>query len=705
MLRKSLLTAFLALAVHWTYASPVLADIVQEEASDTAFPSLSSASIAPNVSDGKQIYTPDQFARFAPRTAFDMVVRIPGFSISGVSSNRGLGEASQNVLLNGQRITGKTNDAGNLLSKTPAEAVVRLEIVDGATLNIPGLTGQVLNLVTKSVGISGNFLWRNYFVANSEVLWTAGEVSISGKLGRGDFTLGLANNAGSYRAGSSGVEQVFDADKNLLFFNERDNRYNGDRPTLTATYASKSAAGNNFNANILFLLSETNGYQNYLRKTDGAPDIFESNQFNNDEHGLELGADYEFDLGGGRLKLIGYERYISNPSDATFSRLFDDGSDNSATRYASNRKSGESVVRAEYGWKTGNSDWRISAEGAYNFLSSTANLSDVAGPQPIFIPLNNADTDVDEKRAEIILSYGRPLSQNLTLQAQVGAEYSKLSQSGIGAGSSRQFYRPKGSLSLAWKAAGNLDISARLERAIGQLDFGDFLASVDLRDSNNNIGNPELVPPQSWLALAEINRSLGKTGSINVKVKQEWISDLVEQKPFGPDAESPGNLDGTARRLSAELQSTFFLDALGIKGGKLELSSAYRRGRLIDPLFLTSRELSSQQRFSISLGYSHDIQKSNWSYGFGMNDSVTSDSFRLDFANRAFFSGPQYYAFISNRDLFGLETSFTVNNISNRRELYDQILYVGRRDGDISQVRSGTLKTGIGASLAVKGEF
>jgi len=52
----------------------------------------------------KRIYSPADFARFAPKTAYDMLVQVPGFSIRGADRERGLGQASENVLINGQRL-------------------------------------------------------------------------------------------------------------------------------------------------------------------------------------------------------------------------------------------------------------------------------------------------------------------------------------------------------------------------------------------------------------------------------------------------------------------------------------------------------------------------------------------------------------------------------------------------------------------------
>ena len=69
---------------------------------------------------------------------------------------------------------------------------------------------------------------------------------------------------------------------------------------------------------------------------------------------------------------------------------------------------------------------------------------------------------------------------------------------------------------------------------MGQLNFFDFLASVDLDNNNANGGNPELVPPQSWLLQCEVIRSLGAAGKIRFNIEGEEIQDLVEQIPLSP---------------------------------------------------------------------------------------------------------------------------------------------------------------------------
>ena len=78
--------AFVAL-----FPRPVLA----QESDPAVVPPPVSAPVA-----GKRVFTPADFARFAPKNALDMLQQVPGFSIRGADQERGLGQASENVLLN-----------------------------------------------------------------------------------------------------------------------------------------------------------------------------------------------------------------------------------------------------------------------------------------------------------------------------------------------------------------------------------------------------------------------------------------------------------------------------------------------------------------------------------------------------------------------------------------------------------------------------
>jgi outer membrane receptor for ferrienterochelin and colicins len=103
------------------------------------------------------------FETYAPRTAADMIERLPGFQLTAGSDERGLGAGGANVLINGQLITGKGETPLEQLSRIPATNVVHIEIVEGETLDIPGLDGPVADIVTRGGQTSGTWRWSPEF--------------------------------------------------------------------------------------------------------------------------------------------------------------------------------------------------------------------------------------------------------------------------------------------------------------------------------------------------------------------------------------------------------------------------------------------------------------------------------------------------------------------------------------------------------------
>lgn len=691
--RRSFAASFYVLAL--ASASSAYADTSAPQ------PKAAPAGLEPRAENGRQIYEAAQFTRFAPQTALDMAGQIPGFLISQISTDRGLGEASQNVLINGQRITGKSNDAQTALSRIAAASVIRLEIADGATLNVSGLNGQVLNVVTRPDALQGNFAWRPQWRRRVDDFWINGEVNLSGKLGKGDFTLGLANNNG-HRGGGWGYEDVRDANGDRLFLRDTRSRSQGDRPRLAGTYALKSDAGNILNANAALEFFEFRGQRSFTRQQ---PDILEASAEREDEWNVELGGDYEFGLGGGRLKLIGFHRFEHSPFQDLFRATPGDGSPERGQRFNRTIDEGESVLRGEYRWKTGQADWQVSAEGAFNYLDAESEFFrlDSGGIfQPV--PLPNASARVEEKRGQMILSYGRPITSGLTLQATLGGEYSELGVTGPN-GNARRYVRPKGSVSLGWKASPVLDISAKFQRKVLQLNFGDFLASVDVRNNNANAGNFGLVPPQSWLLNLEANHSLGKAGSIKLKVDLEAISDLVDRIPISLTSESPGNIDGTAKRLRTEINASFLLDIIGIRGAKLDLNGAWQTASLRDPLTGEKRPLSNRGRTYWNLDFRHDIPGSNWAYGGFAEDNSDYGFYRLDYFSRDYRTGPMTGVFIEHKDIFGLKVRGQVFNLTGQTEGYDEIFYLDRRDGPVDFTHTGRNKYGLIYRAVISGTF
>ena len=679
----------------------LLAVAVPTQAQDNMAETIAN-SLQPRTENGRQIYEATQFARFAPQTALDMVSQIPGFVITQVSGDRGLGEASQNVLINGQRITGKSNDAQTALSRIPVSSVVRFEIADGAAFNVSGINGQVLNVVAKDGALKGNFTYRAELRERLGLNPRQGEINLSGKLGKGNFTFGINNNGG-FQGGGRGDEFTRDPSGSLLYTRAVDSRNRGDRPRIVGSYAIKADNGNLFNVNGAFEFFRFRRQSDFKRFALGTADIFETQRRSEDEYNYEVGGDYEMGLGSGRLKVIGFHRFEHSPTGSEFRRDFTDGTSSTGQRFDRMIDESESVLRSEYRWKTGKSDWQVSLEGAFNYLDADAQLFTLTGGNFQPVPITGATARVEEKRAQSILSYGRPLSKTLSLQATLGGEYSQLGQSGTN-GLQRTFIRPKGSFALTWKASPKLTVSSKIQRKVGQLSFGDFLASVDVQNGNNNAGNPQLVPPQSWLFENEANLALGDAGSIKFKLDGELIGDLVDQIPISPTEEAVGNLP-SAKRLRGEINGSFVLDAIGFKGAKLDAMLALQTTSVRDPLLLTNRPISNRGRFYWNLDFRHDIPGTPWAWGLFAEGNGDTGFYRLDYYSQDFRTGPFTLAFIEHKDVLGLKVRATVMNPTGQREGSNELYYLNRRDGPLAFSRNSEFQYGTFYAVRISGTF
>ncbi len=656
-------------------------------------------------SGGAGIWLPADFARFSPRTALEMVSQIPGFIINaGEDGNRGLGQARDNVLINGQRISGKNSGVVDRLNQISASAVVRIEIVDGATLSIAGLSGDVANVITRPDKFSGQFRWNPEFRPRINANWLNGEISISGKLGRTDYTLGLAND--SFRNGNRGPDIVSDPAGNLILRRDKFNSFYGDNPGIKGSISRTAANGNSLNLNAAAKLFNFDADSRAVETRTGLRTATEINIETEREWNAELGGDYEFGLGKGRLKLIALQRLEHSPATNIFTRTdLINGNALSGGAFNFVADESESIIRGEYKWKTsGGTDWQLALEGAYNVLDQTSELFALS-PAGALVPqpLPGASAKVDEKRAELIGTWGRTIGPNMTLQLNLGAEYSQISQSGAG-GQTRSFIRPKGKLAFSWKKSPTLTLNATLERRVDQLNFFDFLASVDLVNNVGTASTPNLVPPQRWRVTAEFVRNMGKWGSATVGVRAAYITDIVDIIPVSPTEEAVGNLP-KAYALLAEGKGTLLFDPIGWKGAKLDISTIVARSFLEDPLTGRTRYISGDTKFLLDMSLRQDIPASQVAWGLGFFRILGAANFRLGEKDYSYESRPFLSIFIEHKNVLGLTTRATLSNLLDSRDGRNRDIYVDRRDGPLA-VRDQRLREfGRIVTVSISGKF
>lgn len=664
------------------------------------------AATVPTPVNGAQRYTPADFERFAPRTALDMVEKVPGFLIvTGTNGGgRGLGQATENVLIGGERVANKSTDARTALSRITAAEVAYIDIVDGAGLNVPGLTGQVANVVLIAGAGSGGFKttvrWQPEWRPRIEDNWLNGEISTTGKIGGISATLSLKNEAN--RSGHWGPERVYDGNGILLFTRDEFGAYDGDRPRLALALARTTTTGNKWNFNLGGQLQKLDESVRGISARPANGTVRETFKFTENEHNFDIGGDYELGLGKGRLKLIGLYRFEHSPFVDSFIVDREIGG-RSGERFKQTADEGESILRGEYSWRTGGgTDWQVALEGAYNSLDVDSEFATLQ-PDGIFLPVifGGEQTKVEEKRGEASLTWGRSLAPNLTAQLNLGAEYSELTSSGPG-GLTRRFIRPKGKLALAWKVGAKTTINWYLQRRVDQLDFFDFASSVDVANGQGNDGNGQLVPPVLNRTELEFVQDMGAWGNASVAFAYAYAQDLVDQIPLSPTTEGRGNLP-PAHLYRISSKATLLLDRLGWKGARINSDITVRRNRVRDPLNGLWRDQSGGQEYVVDLSLRHDIPGSDLAWGAGYFDERVSPNLRLGAIEKEYTDGPFVTAFVEHKDVAGFTVKLSYRNLAGMKDGFNRTVFVDRRDSPVAFSEQRLRKFGQYFQLTVTG--
>ncbi len=643
-------------------------------------------------------FAPDYFEQFAPRSALDMIERIPGFQLSSGDSRRGLGQGGANVLINGQRISGKANDPFEQVGRIAARNVVKIDIVDANSLNIPGLTGQVANITTKTSGLTGTWEWSPEWRNKLEPRLADGSVTISGETGNLAYTAELESSI--QRNGHFGPEERRFASGDLFEIRDETGKYNSEvySGSVNLTWTpQQDHTGNlnveynayNFNNDTLSLLTaQSPGGQ------DGQH-IFTSAE---DEWNATLDGDYEFPAASGTLKFIGYYRAEHSPTVSRFD-VYSDTAQLESTRFFQVADEGEAIARTEYSWSRDEGrDWQASLEGAFNFLDIENQFID------LLVPANSGNVDtsrVEEKRGEATLTHTRTLSPKWDVQISAGGEYSELSQGA----STRSFSRPKGFVSATYKPSETLSIRPKIEREVGQLNFFDFISSVNLQDNVNTAGNPDLVPSQSWSGEVEFDKQWAAGHSFQARVYGEKISDLVDRIPLGVNGDAVGNID-SAERYGVDFNATLKGEQWSLPGMELNLELDFRNSSVVDPVEGFTRRLNDDKKYYWSVSFRHDIPDTDWAWGFYSDQFRESPVYRLDTINEFRFEGPWGQAYIEHKDIYGLKINASLRNLFDASDDFHREIYTDRRDiGVLDFTEDRTRPFGLFFRLTVSGTF
>jgi hypothetical protein len=635
------------------------------------------------------------FAQYAPRTALDIVKRVPGFALDlgstqsdlGSVDVRGFAGTAGNVVINGARPSSKAETLETTLARIPAQRVTKVEVGPGDLFgsDFAGKS-QVLNLIMSAEsGIDANI------TAAGKRLYTGyinADIAGSALIRRGASTINLSGGTGRNRQEEEGTDTLIDVlTGDPVEHRRKHNSYFNKDPYLSASWALERGADKAIRLNARWQPSRFDLTQdNRVTPADGAP--HDDNLFQHyRDPVIELGGDVTRPLAGGAIKIVGLAtRRKRNDFDAYVQRsglLSDNAPTNGGFEQTVKARRNETIGRLS--WSRSNLaglSFEAGAEGALNTLDDHVDLFaiDESGERVrIDLPIDNAT--IKEKRGEVYVNVGKTLSPALRIDGGVNYEFSHLTVRGDAtADRTLKFLKP--SLTLDWKPGKGWHTQLSVRRTVAQLDFYDFISLAELSTDRVNGGNENLQPQRAWELRLTAEHALLGDGQFKLELGHDLISMLQDRilifDDHGNAFDAPGNL-GTGKRIFA----TLTLDApLGRvwNGLRAKFTGTVQRTRVDDPINGRPRKFSG---YFPSWEWTLDVRRDRgaFSYGFVVNDRQHFTFFRTDEFDTNFNGGPYGTAFVEYRPGPKTSITFDVDNLFNTRAKRNRLLFFPNRAG------------------------
>lgn len=684
-----------------------------------------------SLDDSSIIYDAAFFTEYSPVNVNDMIDRIPGISLAlnnwgsgGRGNRRGLGAGENEILINGQRQTGKNNEGRNQLSRISADQVDYIEIIRGTSeeMDVRG-GGQVVNIVLLdsrsrssitaeanmdryqdgSVEPGAKLSWSGRRGALNYLFHVEAEPRFENQIGR-EYSRDALGNLLQTRAEESFRERTdyqtsfnlgYQFDKSVVQLN---GLYGGDCAPEDKDRAINDYAGNSF----------TTRYEREF--IDRCRDNWET------------GGDYEYEFdNGGKYRFL----FIVNSGqyDSTRERfdVFADSEAKDLFLYNEGRDQ-ERIFRTSYTWNiTGNQGLELGVERAQTIREGDIRLGLAGSGTPSAthgnltpVAIDNADSRVEEIRYENFLVHNWQLNDRMSLESSLIYETSTITQSGdVSNERDFDFLRPK--IDYRYDITPSTQFRATIENTVSQLSFSDFSASSDNDDEDQDTlaGNPEIVQEQAWNYSFNLEYRLPNSlGVLNSELYYRDIQDVIDRVDVstGPDnlGSARGNI-GDAYRYGLNVDASTRLGYIGLPSALLNLGFSVQDSEVNDPFLGADRRLRRNSRWFGRAGFRHDLTRWSLSYGFNYFNSDNESDARTQIDINDIEREKREYSlslFLEKQVFNGTTFRLDVRNANDSRRCRERTRFVGATiDGIVEEVEDYCSSDGVQYALKLRRTF
>tara|TARA_Y100001968_G_scaffold321744_1_gene356670 strand:- start:602 stop:2737 length:2136 start_codon:yes stop_codon:yes gene_type:complete len=671
------------------------------------------------------VYPASYFDGFYPVSANDMLNRIPGINLAlrGGSSGRGLGAGEGEVLINGQRTTGKNNEGRDQLNRITANQVDYIEIIRGTSENVDIRSGgQVVNVVLlESSSRSSTTIETETRRARNGTFDSGGQVSVAGTRKNIDYIVNFQADPG-YRYWDSD-EFTYDLDDNLIGTEKQEvhrdeTEYSGN---VNLGFNMRKSV---FKVNGLF---EERGdsptdRERIISDFSAGTVRVQDDQQSTTRKNWEVGGDYEYETdSNSRFRVL----FIVNDRNSTYDRIrYDVANEELEPNLFLDRltRDRERIVRTSFIRNlSGNQGVELGAEGAQTIRDSDLRmgLNTPGEPNPNYgnlvpISIDNSKSTVQELRYEPFTIHNWQINDRMSLESRLLYETSTIEQKGDVSRERRfSFVKPK--IDYRYNLTQSFQVRLEIERDISQLSFSDFSASVDSNDEEKNTfaGNPEIVQEKLWRYDLNLEYRLpNDLGVVNSQIYYRDAEDHIDRIDVSPSPDdlrsARGNIgDGKWYGVSFDISAK--LDPIKIRNALFTTRLRIRDSEFTDPFLGIKRRREGNGRWGLDMGFRHDLTSKRLTYGINYsndsNDGEGRKQFDIDDIEER-LNQPSMSAYIEKRAFDNLTFRFESRNLTENQWCRRRTRFNGHiRDGQVREIEDYCSRSGIQLALRVRATF
>lgn len=550
------------------------------------------------------IFEPAFFAGQNPNTALDMVNRVPGFSVNDGDGGRGFEGAVGNVLINGARPASKNDTGSSVLGRTLARQVIRIELIRGgaAGVDMQGYS-VVVNVITSGEASRQSIATFNAMLFDGGQDVFGGSYQFTARNGERTWGFTLSDGMGTSDSNGAGPSIRRGPDGTILQTEDFYNDGYGGSNSIRGNYSAPMLGGK---ADLTARYGVSDWRQFEILTAPGAR---RESRYDNEETFGEIGVVYTRPLSE-RLNLETRVIHEFGDFDSVSTSNASNGVVEPEQRFESLGDFSETILRSLVRFERSQTlTLEGGAEVAYNRLETDQAFSIGGAP----VPLPSASVTVEETRGEVFGRGTWRIHPNWLLEGGLRLESSTISQSGD-ADQEKSFFFAKPRAQLTWTPMAGNQLRLRVEREVGQLDFGDFAASADLNDDNVMGGNAHLEPETRWIGEAVYEVRFWGEGIVSLGYRHDRIDNVIDRLPLEDGLSAVGNIgEGTLDRLSANI--VIPTDRFGIPGGRFGFKNDWNSTEVIDPTTGQARPISGIRARQANVSFQQDIPswRLNWS--------------------------------------------------------------------------------------------